>query len=186
MKKNLHVFTLALVFIVTGMLLVGCSEKKYENSFNGVYSYVEDNAISNSVTFYEDWGYYNAWVETKGYIALGADCLTVSFFSFAYTDETKDKLDYFYSIFIDFDGSKYADYRFGETIHSLNKKYYYSNGIFSVGKYDGWDSNIILTPSKTNMTDQPISSFSLLTTVLRKYIHSKGFTLDSLGYYLYK
>lgn len=173
------------IILFSGILLVSCGEKKYKNNFDGVYSYVADNAIGNSIIFYNDWGYYNAWAETKGILSTGKDCITVSFYSFTYTDETKKTLYSSYSLYIDYDGSGYANYKYLANYHSIGTSHY-SNGIFSVGEYTGYPSDTILTPKKTNMKNQPTSSVSLLSTVLRNYIHSKNFTLDSLGYYLYK
>lgn len=171
--------------ILLSVLLVGCGEKQYTNDYKGVYSYIADNSVGNSIAFYEDWGYYNSWVESKGYLGTGKDYIIVSFYSFTYTDETKETLDSSYSLYVKFDGSRHADYQYLSHFHSIGVSQY-SNGIFIVGDYTGYSTDIKLTPSETNMKSQPKSSVSLLTTVLKNYMHSKDFTLDSLGYAQYK
>ena len=179
-KVIMRIYTILLSVI----LLAGCScgGDEYTNDYEGVYSYIVDNAVTE---FYYNWGYYNSWVEYKGFLSTGDDYINVSLYAFTYTDQTKETLDYSYSIHIKFDGSRHADYQYFFNSHSTGFTQY-SNGIFTVGDYNGYTSSVKLTPSETNMKSQPEDSVSLLTTILRNYMHSKGFTLDALGYSQYK
>ena len=180
MKKKL-IFSL-LICILSATFLVGCGKKSYDNNFDGVYSFVSDNVVGSSYVFYDEFGFYGSWVETKGYLGVHNNCVRVAISTDSYEDEEKTNREYSYSLYVEFDGSGSADYEYYGYVGSDMQ---YSKGEFKVGEYTSFPTDTILEPSSTNMSSQPTSSIKLMTTILKNYMHSKGFTLDSLGYILY-